>query len=97
MADGDAPLEGYDDLNATDIVARLEGLSDEDVDVVKAYEAANQNRKTVVEWKRPAPPEQEAQADELTEAVGRPPLREVAEQASAEMTVEEAPNFGEEQ
>ena len=41
-------LEGYDDLNARKAVASLADLGKEDLLVVKEYEAATKNRKTVL-------------------------------------------------
>jgi uncharacterized protein YjbJ (UPF0337 family) len=46
---GAEPLPGYDDLNADEAIARLDGLSDPELDEVEAYERRNQNRKTVLD------------------------------------------------
>jgi len=42
------PINGYDDLSAKDIVAKLERLSDEKTAAVIAYENANKKRATVL-------------------------------------------------
>ena len=42
------PIEGYDDLSAKDVVARLEGLGAEHLAMVREYEAAHANRVTVL-------------------------------------------------
>lgn len=43
------PIDGYDDLNAGQIVARLSDLSQTDLATVLAYERAHRNRRAVVE------------------------------------------------
>lgn len=43
-----APITGYDELSAKDIVSRLERLSDEKTAAVLAYENANKKRATIV-------------------------------------------------
>lgn len=43
------PFADYDALNATDMVARLASLTDEEKAAVRTYEAAHKNRKTVLE------------------------------------------------
>ena len=43
------PIEGYDELTAEEVSGRLEGLSAEDLRVVRDYEERNQNRVTVLE------------------------------------------------
>ena len=42
------PITGYDDLNAAQVNAELEGMSPADLRNVRAYERANANRKTVL-------------------------------------------------
>ena len=42
------PIEGYDALNAKQVLASLDGLSHVERDQVLAYERANKNRKTVL-------------------------------------------------
>ena len=44
-----APFADYDDLNAKTVCARLEGLPARELEWVSAYEAANKNRKTVID------------------------------------------------
>jgi ferritin-like metal-binding protein YciE len=51
----DAPLEGYDGLNAGQVVARLSDLGQDDLAAVLAYERARRNRRSVVERRRPGP------------------------------------------
>lgn len=98
MPDPTEPFEGYDDLNVGEVVALLAGYGEEDVATIKEYEAANENRKTIMEWERPAPPQENTQeVGEPFQPEGRPTAREVAEEAAANQRVEEAPNFGEEQ
>jgi hypothetical protein len=43
----DLPIRNYDELNADEVIGRLERLSDEDVRKVDAYERRHRNRKTV--------------------------------------------------
>lgn len=43
-----APISGYDELSAKDIVAKLERLSDEKTAAVIAYETANKKRATIL-------------------------------------------------
>jgi hypothetical protein len=43
----DLPIANYDKLNASDIVDRLEGLSETDLHKIGAYERKHDNRKTV--------------------------------------------------
>ena len=50
---GDPPFEGYDELTADEVVARMGDLSDDEVAEVKAYEAANKDRKTITGYERP--------------------------------------------
>ena len=42
------PIGGYDDLTAAEVVAELDGMSDADLRVIRSYEKANANRKTVL-------------------------------------------------
>lgn len=49
------PFEGYDALNAVDVVARLADLDVDGLAAVKAYEAAHKDRKTILEYEAPAP------------------------------------------
>jgi hypothetical protein len=42
------PIAGYDDLTAAEVVAQLDGMADVDLRVVREYEKANANRKTVL-------------------------------------------------
>ena len=42
------PIEGYDDLAARQVVARLETLDPDDLHLVEAYERAHRNRSTVL-------------------------------------------------
>lgn len=44
-----APIDSYDALSVRDILAMLPGLDDEQKHAVAEYEAANRNRKTVLE------------------------------------------------
>jgi hypothetical protein len=44
----DAPLEGYDDLNAKDLIARLADASAEVLAAVELYERVTKNRPTVI-------------------------------------------------
>jgi hypothetical protein len=48
-AASEVPIEGYDELNVEEIVARLEGLSEEEVGRVREYERGNKNRATLLE------------------------------------------------
>jgi len=41
-------IPGYDTLSASQVVPRLEGLSPEELDAIRAYEAATRARKTVL-------------------------------------------------
>jgi hypothetical protein len=45
---GRAPIAGYDDLTAAEVVRELDGLRDADLRRVAEYERANANRKTVL-------------------------------------------------
>ena len=42
------PITGYDDLNAAQVTAELEGMTPADLRRVREYERANANRKTVL-------------------------------------------------
>ena len=41
------PIEGYDHLAASQIVAALATLDDDELDVIEAFELANRNRRTI--------------------------------------------------
>lgn len=43
-----APISGYDDMSAKDVVTRLERMTDEKASAVLAYESANKKRATVL-------------------------------------------------
>jgi hypothetical protein len=43
------PIEGYDELTVEEVSDRLEGLSTEDLRVVRDYEERNKNRDTLLE------------------------------------------------
>ncbi len=43
------PIEGYDELNVGEIVARLDSLSAEELEQVRQYEQSNKNRSTLIE------------------------------------------------
>ena len=43
------PIENYDELNASDVAAKLDGLSAAELKKVEAYEKRNKNRETVLE------------------------------------------------
>ncbi len=49
LAKEDLPIANYDDLNADEITKRLKGLSQDELAQVRAYEAAKENRKTILE------------------------------------------------
>lgn len=42
------PITGYDTLSASQVVQRLEGLTSEELDAVRAYEEATRRRRTVI-------------------------------------------------
>ena len=42
------PIPGYDALSASQVVERLAGLADDELDAVRAYEAAHRNRRTIL-------------------------------------------------
>jgi hypothetical protein len=43
------PIAGYDEMNVEEISDRVDALTDEQVRRLRDYEAANQNRKTLME------------------------------------------------
>jgi DNA polymerase sigma len=43
------PIEGYDELNVSEVSARLDGLTTAELKKVEAYEKRNKNRETVIE------------------------------------------------
>ena len=43
------PIENYDELNASEVAAKLDGLTAAELKKVEAYEKRNKNRETVVE------------------------------------------------
>ncbi|CAA9454316.1 MAG: hypothetical protein AVDCRST_MAG14-1360 [uncultured Rubrobacteraceae bacterium] len=45
----EVPIEGYDELNVEEIVARLDSLSNEELGRVREYEQRNKNRSTLME------------------------------------------------
>ena len=47
-ATAEVPIEGYDELNVEEIIARLEGLSGEELGRVREYESRNKNRETLI-------------------------------------------------
>ena len=44
----DLPIPGYDALSASQVVQRLSGLADDELDAVHGYEAAHRNRRTIL-------------------------------------------------
>ena len=48
-AGAEVPIQGYDDLNVMEIVARLDSLSAEELEQVREYEQRNKNRSTLIE------------------------------------------------
>jgi cytoskeletal protein RodZ len=42
------PIPEYDELSASQVVGRLEGLIDGDLETVRAYESAHRNRRTIL-------------------------------------------------
>jgi hypothetical protein len=44
----DLPIPDYDELSASQVVGRLEGLVDAELDTVGAYESAHRNRRTIL-------------------------------------------------
>jgi hypothetical protein len=47
---GDEPVPGYCDLNVDEVLALLEQATPDEVEAIKAYEAANKDRKTIREF-----------------------------------------------
>ncbi len=47
-AAGDLPIDGYDQLGASQIVARLDGLGPAELDSVRRYELAGRHRRTIL-------------------------------------------------
>jgi hypothetical protein len=47
--ESELPIKDYDDLNVSDVVAKLDGLSATDLGKVDAYERRTKNRKTVLD------------------------------------------------
>src|SRR5262245_22667353 len=45
---GELAIPDYDSLSASQVVTRLEGLSPEELEAVRAYEAAHRGRKTIL-------------------------------------------------
>jgi hypothetical protein len=48
QADADLPIPGYNSLSASQVVERLAGLSAAELDAVRAYEASNRKRRTIL-------------------------------------------------
>jgi hypothetical protein len=49
LATATFPIAGYDEKNVDEISARLDGLSDEQIRHLKAYEKANKNRQSLID------------------------------------------------
>lgn len=49
QAQQDLPLNDYDDLSVEEVETKIQGLSEDDVEEILAYEKQHQNRKTLVE------------------------------------------------
>ena len=47
-ADGELVIPDYDELSASQVVERLEGLRRDELEAVRAYEAANRARRTIL-------------------------------------------------
>ena len=47
-ADPDLPIPGYNSLSASQVVERLTGLSADELTAVRAYEASNRKRRTIL-------------------------------------------------
>ena len=45
---GSLPIPDYDELSASQVVERLEGLAPQELDAVHAYEAAHRGRNTIL-------------------------------------------------
>jgi hypothetical protein len=43
------PIEGYDEMNVEEISGRLDGLSVEELQLVRDYEETNKKRETLLE------------------------------------------------
>jgi uncharacterized protein (DUF433 family) len=43
------PIEGYDEMNVSEIVERLDNLSAEELQAARTYEKQNKNRDTLLE------------------------------------------------
>ncbi len=43
------PIEGYDEMNVDEVSERLEGLSVEELQLVRDYEELNKGRETLLE------------------------------------------------
>jgi hypothetical protein len=83
---GDLPISGYDSLTASDIVARLQGLTQTDLARVYKYETAHEERSTILEaidsrlTDMPIPTYDALNVDELIgrlEGLSKPDLRTV--------------------
>lgn len=48
QADADLPIPGYNSLSASQVVERLAGLSPAELGAVRAYEASNRKRRTIL-------------------------------------------------
>ena len=48
QADADLPIPGYNSLSASQVVERLAGLSTAELGAVRAYEASNRKRRTIL-------------------------------------------------
>ena len=49
LATATFPIAGYDEKNVDEISARLDGLSDEQIQHLRAYEKANKNRQSLID------------------------------------------------
>lgn len=47
-AGGALAIPGYDSLSASQVLPRLDGLADEELEAVRSYEAAHRGRKTIL-------------------------------------------------
>ena len=45
---GQAPIEGYDEMNVDEVTSQLDGLSEAELRRVRNYEQGNKNRETVI-------------------------------------------------
>lgn len=48
LSSADLPITGYDALSASQVVQRLDGLTPEELDAVRAYEDATRRRRTII-------------------------------------------------